>query len=253
MSAQEGLNLIGFLFMGGFSALVVALAFVGRGLHTRATMRRIAAAIPGFSVVEKGRVPTMEGDRDGRRLRVSLGRDPDAEPGSGWQGLIYSVEVPGAPSLVLAGAADARAWARAGAHGQEALAAIDYLFGIGIHRVVVRDGWVRVSRESSNYALAPERVEQVLQALERLAPLFERRALTIRVGGVERASVAWVEGERVLCPYCRDGLGQDDLVACEACGTVHHAECMAEGGGCSIFGCAGRGRREDERVRSPSA
>lgn len=250
MSPDAAADLIALIGLLVTSLLPLALVMGDR--WARGSVRGLAAKLPGFAVV--GRAPaTLEGRRDGRRLRVSLGRDPHAGPDDGWEGLSYSIEVPGAPPLVLERAADARAWARAGAHGQEALAAIDYLFGIGVHRVVVRDGWVRVSRESSNYALAPERVEQVLQALERLAPLFERRALTIRVGGVERASVAWAEGERVLCPFCRDGLGDDDLTACEACGTVHHAECLAEGGGCSVFGCAGRGRREDEGLRSPSA
>lgn len=42
-----------------------------------------------------------------------------------------------------------------------------------------------------------------------------------------------------VCPYCRAQVGQDDsALACEKCGTLHHADCYAENGGCTIFGCA---------------
>lgn len=41
------------------------------------------------------------------------------------------------------------------------------------------------------------------------------------------------------CPYCRAKvLAEDSSVACEGCGTVHHADCYAENGGCTIFGCS---------------
>jgi hypothetical protein len=41
------------------------------------------------------------------------------------------------------------------------------------------------------------------------------------------------------CPYCRTKVSAGDpLVACEGCGTVHHADCYAENGGCTIFGCS---------------
>ncbi|HEY1678714.1 MAG TPA: NINE protein [Candidatus Sulfotelmatobacter sp.] len=42
-----------------------------------------------------------------------------------------------------------------------------------------------------------------------------------------------------ICPYCRTAIGAEDTpVICEGCGTVHHADCYAENGGCTIFGCA---------------
>lgn len=42
-----------------------------------------------------------------------------------------------------------------------------------------------------------------------------------------------------VCPYCRTAIGAEDTpVACEGCGTVHHADCYAENGGCTIFGCS---------------
>ena len=45
------------------------------------------------------------------------------------------------------------------------------------------------------------------------------------------------------CPYCRTGLEATDdepieIVVCEACATPHHADCYAENGGCTVFGCA---------------
>lgn len=42
-----------------------------------------------------------------------------------------------------------------------------------------------------------------------------------------------------VCPYCRTKIGADDgPMVCEGCGTPHHADCYAENGGCTIFGCS---------------
>ena len=41
-----------------------------------------------------------------------------------------------------------------------------------------------------------------------------------------------------VCPYCRAPISSDEnAMACEGCGTPHHADCYAENGGCTIFGC----------------
>lgn len=42
-----------------------------------------------------------------------------------------------------------------------------------------------------------------------------------------------------VCPYCRGTIEQDELqtLLCPACGTPHHADCFAENGGCTVFGC----------------
>lgn len=41
-----------------------------------------------------------------------------------------------------------------------------------------------------------------------------------------------------VCPYCRAPFEPgDDITPCPACGTAHHADCFAENGGCTIFGC----------------
>jgi len=40
-------------------------------------------------------------------------------------------------------------------------------------------------------------------------------------------------------PYCRAQIGPDEpSLACEGCGTLHHADCYAENSGCTIFGCS---------------
>lgn len=44
------------------------------------------------------------------------------------------------------------------------------------------------------------------------------------------------------CPYCRFPLKEGAPVhACDSCGSVHHAECWSDGGGCAVFGCAAAG------------
>jgi hypothetical protein len=41
-----------------------------------------------------------------------------------------------------------------------------------------------------------------------------------------------------VCPYCRGSItDQEPLTVCDGCGTRHHADCYAENGGCTIFGC----------------
>ncbi|MGA2278478.1 MAG: RING finger protein, partial [Terracidiphilus sp.] len=43
----------------------------------------------------------------------------------------------------------------------------------------------------------------------------------------------------LICPYCRTDIGaQDHPLLCEGCGAAHHADCYAENGGCTIFGCS---------------
>lgn len=42
-----------------------------------------------------------------------------------------------------------------------------------------------------------------------------------------------------VCPYCRAPITpEDDTTVCEACATPHHADCYAENGGCTVFGCS---------------
>jgi TM2 domain-containing membrane protein YozV len=40
------------------------------------------------------------------------------------------------------------------------------------------------------------------------------------------------------CPYCRTAFAaEDEIVACSGCVTNHHADCLQENGGCTVFGC----------------
>jgi len=40
-----------------------------------------------------------------------------------------------------------------------------------------------------------------------------------------------------VCPYCGTDF-EDAPLECPGCGTPHHAECFAENGGCTVFGCS---------------
>jgi hypothetical protein len=44
-----------------------------------------------------------------------------------------------------------------------------------------------------------------------------------------------------ICPLCKDELS-DDTIKCRGCGTVSHAECMDDMGGCPTMGCDFRGK-----------
>lgn len=45
---------------------------------------------------------------------------------------------------------------------------------------------------------------------------------------------------QLRCPYCHTGLDNPDAEeSCQICHTPHHADCLAEYGGCAVLGCAG--------------
>lgn len=42
-----------------------------------------------------------------------------------------------------------------------------------------------------------------------------------------------------VCPYCRTTIDDaENRQDCAGCGTPHHADCYAENGGCTVFGCS---------------
>lgn len=43
-----------------------------------------------------------------------------------------------------------------------------------------------------------------------------------------------------VCPYCRTEIGEaeGERKDCPGCATPHHADCFAENGGCTVFGCS---------------
>lgn len=80
-----------------------------------------------------------------------------------------------------------------------------------------------------------------LEALVALARVCDRRP-------VERAGASlrfvWTGGAAAArCPYCRaelDPAATEGILACDRCGTLHHADCLVEAGGCTVFGCGAR-------------
>src|SRR5262245_53129957 len=43
-----------------------------------------------------------------------------------------------------------------------------------------------------------------------------------------------------VCPYCRTPIvaEENNELLCPGCATPHHADCFAENGGCTVFGCS---------------
>ncbi len=115
--------------------------------------------------------------------------------------------------------------------------AIDALFGgEGVSKVSLEDGWLRCERPQ---VLGAGAYRTMFRALRRIAAECERTQVVVKILG-ETPRFAWTAGSGTAhCPYCRDdvGLDGDDVMACAGCNTVHHAECYAEAGGCTIFGC----------------
>lgn len=106
--------------------------------------------------------------------------------------------------------------------------------------VVVAGGRIeaRVRRpDDALAALGPTRLEELLARLEAAveAAVAAAPAVSVRAAAAGQA-----------CPYCRDPLDAAGTAACEACGTAHHAECLAEHGRCTVLGCKG-GKRPRER------
>jgi hypothetical protein len=193
-----------------------------------------AAGLTDAVVTQSLEKLVTEGRRAGRRVRLTF---------EGAALIFFEVQVPGYPGSLTLDAQQARAWVAAsgsGAHADEARAALGHLLSLGVYGLEVERGWLRVGRTSSNYARRLTAVQAVFGALERLAPLFSRAPLTIRVAQADVSVRAWEIDEKALCPFCRDDLGKDDLVACDACHTAHHRECLDEAGGCTVFGCSGR-------------
>lgn len=97
-------------------------------------------------------------------------------------------------------------------------------------------------------------MEDIFRTLVDLARAWGRQKVEIKLKGAitVRPHMAWTGGgNQPLCPFCRDELGGEGeaLEACPRCDTVHHAACLEEAGGCTVFGCGTRGstRRQPQR------
>jgi len=56
-----------------------------------------------------------------------------------------------------------------------------------------------------------------------------------------------------VCPYCRTPFEpEDEIISCEACATPHHADCYAENGGCTVFGCS-RAPQDEPKISIATA
>lgn len=56
-----------------------------------------------------------------------------------------------------------------------------------------------------------------------------------------KAKVRIQEGaDSERCPYCLDGVNEDDIAVCDRCGTKHHASCFMAHGVCTVLGCNGQ-------------
>lgn len=94
----------------------------------------------------------------------------------------------------------------------------------------------RASTEGLDRALTPPPLP--FSPAELLPAIKER--LARREGQAVVAEVAPALSVRLLCTYCRDGLGGPDPVYCATCLAPHHGDCFAEHGRCAATGCEGR-------------
>jgi hypothetical protein len=91
----------------------------------------------------------------------------------------------------------------------------------------------------------------LLEQLDRIARLIDRRPIQVTVLGGERFAFLG-QGGKPRCPYCRVDLtgAELDLVACDRCSTVLHGPCWEELGRCPVLGCPGSSPERAPGVRA---
>lgn len=110
-----------------------------------------------------------------------------------------------------------------------------------------RQGARRLALESyraylENHRKGAWRVEAKVRAEELEAGSRAAAAVDVRARDAHQADAT--------CPFCKAPTGDDPTVACDGCGTAHHAGCWDEQRGCSVYGCASRDAKAvGERVR----
>jgi hypothetical protein len=106
----------------------------------------------------------------------------------------------------------------------------------GVHALRIHEGQLSVNGVlPGTFGKRP--IKRLYDAVLALARCYDRRpAVEVQIDLQQR--FVWTGGgEHARCPYCHDQLGRVDLVACDACGTLLHADCQAENKGCPVLGC----------------
>jgi hypothetical protein len=117
---------------------------------------------------------------------------------------------------------------------------IDALFAVGgTKEVTLERGrlWVAIDARRIHVS----HFSEVLDLLDQVARLFDRKSITVRVLEAERLALVDESG-KTRCPYCHGAIqgDEDALVACDACRTVLHEACWTELQRCPLLGCRGR-------------
>jgi hypothetical protein len=99
---------------------------------------------------------------------------------------------------------------------------------VGTHGITLRVSRV-ISRDIAAFEAFIEAAISVLRRVRALEP----------TEGVLLQAVQIVVGSG--CPVCGQSAGE--LMTCPKCRTPHHGDCWKYFGGCSIYGCEGRGRK----------
>ncbi len=116
--------------------------------------------------------------------------------------------------------------------------AIDEVFGVANVTSLELTGR-RLRVEVFGVTTGPPTLVRMFDRMVTVAEQCGRKQVQVKVLG-EVPKLAITAGtDHAVCPFCRDAvaLDGDDVMACEGCNTVHHTECYAEAGGCTIYGC----------------
>jgi hypothetical protein len=117
---------------------------------------------------------------------------------------------------------------------------IDEIFSYsGVERLELGKGSLVVTARAE--PLNGVAMKELLALLAAVARLVARVPITVRILGGERRALVGASGQ-ARCGYCHEDVtGEEpDLVACDHCRTVAHAECWVELGRCPVIGCPGR-------------
>ncbi len=124
-------------------------------------------------------------------------------------------------------------------HGRDELIGLleELMESVALDAIVAQGGWLYL--ECQLEGIEPRWFRWYFNRMLKVARYYERHPIRVR----EADRFMWTGGgTQPRCPFCREQLSEDhpDLVSCDSCRTLHHGECFAEHGGCTIYGCTGR-------------